>query len=161
METANRTPLLTGGCQCGATRFCLYTRPFTPHICYCRMCQKAGGSFAMTFAVVNHSNFAWTRGAPKLFASSQFVNRGFCGDCGTPLSFQRRDRIWINVAIGAFDTPGQVAPVVSLGTESKLPWADALATLPSTPTQIGGTPQERAGLQSRQHPDHDTAQWPA
>ena len=36
---------LTGGCQCGAVRYCLHEPPADPHICHCRMCQKAFGSF--------------------------------------------------------------------------------------------------------------------
>ena len=34
----NRTPALTGGCQCGAVRYALYAVPPEPSICHCRMC---------------------------------------------------------------------------------------------------------------------------
>ena len=36
---------MTGGCQCGAVRYALLEQPDNPHICHCRMCQKAFGSF--------------------------------------------------------------------------------------------------------------------
>ena len=36
---------LTGGCQCGAVRYALLAAPSEPHLCHCRMCQKAFGSY--------------------------------------------------------------------------------------------------------------------
>jgi hypothetical protein len=42
--TATRKPVYTGGCQCGAVRYALYSEPTNPHVCHCRMCQKAFGS---------------------------------------------------------------------------------------------------------------------
>ena len=35
------TVRLTGGCQAGAVRYVLNEQPPGPHICHCRMCQKA------------------------------------------------------------------------------------------------------------------------
>lgn len=31
----------SGGCQCGAVRYRLHEPLSNPHICHCRMCQKA------------------------------------------------------------------------------------------------------------------------
>src|SRR5215475_8929725 len=43
--TETRQPLHTGGCQCGAVRYALYGQPTNPHVCHCRMCQKAFGNY--------------------------------------------------------------------------------------------------------------------
>ena len=40
-----RNSHITGGCQCGAVRYALHEEPTGAHICHCRMCKKAFGSF--------------------------------------------------------------------------------------------------------------------
>jgi len=88
MTEAEREAVLTGGCQCGAVRYALYTRPEGTHLCHCRMCQKAvGGPFA-ALAPVRLKDFAWTRGKPGVFQSSSIALREFCPSCGTPLTFR-------------------------------------------------------------------------
>ena len=55
--TEKRARVHTGGCQCGAVRYALLAEPYDPHICHCRMCQKAfGGPFA-PFAVIDVMDF--------------------------------------------------------------------------------------------------------
>lgn len=109
--------------------------------------------FATSFAVINHSNFGWVRGAAKVFKSSVLVERGFCSHCGTSLSFQRLDRPWINIAIGAFDDPSGVAPQIHVGIESRVPWWKSLGQLPETVTSPPASREEAAALASLQHPD--------
>src|SRR6187401_3628133 len=82
-----RTPLHTGGCQCGAVRYALYAEPTNPHVCHCRMCQKAFGNYFAPLAGLPLGDFAWTFGTPGVFKSSEAAERGFCRDCGTRCSF--------------------------------------------------------------------------
>ena len=86
--TTDREPVLTGGCQCGAVRYALYAEPAAASICHCRMCQKAMGNLFSASASVPRKEFAWTAGAPATWQSSQIAERGFCQQCGTPLSFR-------------------------------------------------------------------------
>ena len=65
--------VLTGGCQCGAIRFALSAPPAKISICHCRMCQKASGAPFASFADIEHSDFAWTRGKPAAFQSSSIA----------------------------------------------------------------------------------------
>ena len=149
----------SGGCQCGAVRFAVEGDLDHPSICHCRMCQKAFGAFYAPLVGTHHARLVWTRGAPKRFHSSNHVSRGFCAECGTPLTYEAPDGVAL--AIGAFDDPAAIVPIVQYGIEGRLPYVDGLSKLPATRTeeQVGAA-SFLATLVSYQHPDHDTAQWP-
>ena len=136
--TGDRKAVLSGGCQCGAIRYAFYAEPENAHLCHCRMCQKAvGGAFA-AFAPVRHRDFAWTKGRPREFLSSDRAARGFCPDCGTPLSFRYLASAWYGITIGSLDDPGAVPPALHYGVESRVPWLDYLEGLPEHETQPSG-----------------------
>lgn len=141
---------LTGGCQCGAVRYALASRPAAPGICHCRMCQKASGGPFMSFARVPDADVTWTRGALATFSSSTLAVRGFCAACGTPLTFKWRPDA-ISFTTGSFDNPDAVLPVEVHGIEALLDWSEHIADLPKQPTSA-----PPAGYVSHQHPDHDT-----
>jgi len=146
---------LTGGCQCGAVRYRLEAEPTGSNICHCRMCQKAGGAPFMAFAGARIAELIWIRGAPKMFASSSIAERGFCAECGTPLTYQGLGSGRVSVAIGSLDDPNAVEPEAQLGVESKLPWlARALAT-PEMRTEQWLAAKKIAAVQNRQHPDRE------
>jgi hypothetical protein len=148
-------PVLTGGCQCGAVRFALTAVPNKVSICHCRMCQKASGAPFASFADINKTDFAWTKGAPSFFRSSTIAERGHCAACGTPLSFGRIDGDRIEIMTGAFDRPDQIVPTRQFGTESRLGWVVGISNLPSQTTQQNYGPEKMATIVSHQHPDHD------
>jgi hypothetical protein len=127
------------------------------------MCQKAFGSFFAPLAGVPIAAFAVTRGALSVFKSSDQAERGFCRDCGTPLTFRYIDRPRISVSIGSLDEPEKVPPRNQLGIESRLPWFATLAALPGDQTTEEETPElaGRIAASNHQHPDHDTQVWPA
>ena len=126
-----------------------------PSICHCRMCQKAFGGFYGP--LVGAPGLRWTRGEPKRFRSSNAVQRGFCEDCGTPLTFEP-DGGSVDVAIGALDDPALAQPVIQLARASRLSWVDDLAGLPREWEALETA--EHATIVSHQHPDFDTAAWP-
>jgi hypothetical protein len=143
---------ITGGCQCGEVRFSA-ERLGASSICHCRMCQKATGGFFGPY--VDVEGFAWTCGAPRRFQSSEAVLRGFCATCGTHLSFESRGQI--GVAIGALDDPELAPPTSQLIFPEKLSYVDRLGDLPPwVEGKTGKSAQDAfAGVQSRQHPDHE------
>lgn len=153
--TADTKPLLTGGCQCGAVRFALTAAPVKVSICHCRMCQKASGAPFASFADIEKTDFAWTRGKPAAFRSSSIAERDFCAQCGTPLSFRRIDGARIEIMTGTFDRPDRVIPTRQYGSESRLGWVVGISNLPSQTTMQNYGPDKMATITSHQHPDHD------
>lgn len=150
----------SGGCQCGAIRFRVEGELGDASVCHCRMCQKAFGGLYAPLVSVRGAKLTWTRGRLATFKSSNFVERGFCEKCGTPLSYQAPDGIAL--AIGAFDDPAQIIPTVQYGVEGKVPYADTIPALPNRHSidDIIAAPFLDQ-LISYQHPDHDTDAWTA
>jgi len=150
----------TGGCQCGAVRFRIDGDLSEPSICHCRMCQKAmGGLFGPFAGPKEAAALTWTRGERKRFQSSNKVARGFCGDCGTPLTFEYGEG-HVSLAVGAFDRPGDVKFVEQLASGAQVVDFAALAALPSHPEDEPRAAAHLASIVSYQHPDHDTETWP-
>jgi hypothetical protein len=141
-------------------RYAFTTRPDNACLCHCRMCQKqVGGPFA-AWAGSHRDSFQLTRGTLAHFQSSADARRGFCRDCGTPLTYEALSRPRIEVTIGSLDRHAELRPEHNVG-------AEGIATLPSTRTGEGdngvGDTVERFDLirhSNLQHPDHDTEVWP-
>jgi hypothetical protein len=149
------SPVLTGGCQCGAVRYALYAEPVAADICHCRMCQKAMGNLFMAVASVPREQFAWTAGTPATWQSSAIAERGFCQQCGTPLSFRYLSRERISITAGSLDEPARARPTSQIGIESRVPWFAELADLPAKATADDPPPGGLDAVRSHQHPDRD------
>jgi len=149
------TVKITGGCQCGKVRYAITGPLRNPHICHCRMCQKAFGNFFAALVGARKAEFSWTKGEPGFFRSSSIVARGFCRDCGTPLSFAYDHSEFIAVAIGSLDDPRLAVPANQFGIEARLPAFELLHTLPGTRTEDDVSAEDIIKLKSLQHPDRD------
>ena len=148
--------ILTGGCQCGAVRFRCEVKPDSAHICHCRMCQKAFGSFFAPLVSARPDTLVWTKAEPTRFASSNHAERGFCPECGTPLTYEAQEGV--SIAIGAFDDPAAVVPVKQFGLEAKLGYIGALDTLPGMTTDDDPDMAELTEtIVTRQHPNAPSA----
>lgn len=145
--------VISGGCQCGRIRYAMHVdRVEKPHVCHCRMCQKAtGGLFAALAGCAKHA-LEWTRGSPAFFASSNLATRGFCRDCGTPLTFSyNTPEARIYVTIGSLDDPGAAEIEIQYGTESRIPWVVFCKHVPGEVTGDSPAAQEFfAGMTSNQ-----------
>ena len=114
----------SGGCQCGAVRYRAAKAPAEPHLCHCRMCQKAAGNYFMPLGGVAHEDFEVTRGAISWFHSSDLVRRGFCARCGTPLIYETIGDDHVAITLGSLvrnagDDPSTIRPIVRWLVESR------------------------------------------
>jgi hypothetical protein len=156
--------IYTGGCQCGAVRYRAEGRLGDPHLCHCRMCQKAAGNYFMPLANAARQSFTVTRGEPSWFASSHLARRGFCAQCGTPLFYDMPGADFINIVLGSLDDPDDVRPTSQSGTEARMPWFSHLAALPEKDADTESAEAVARHIEllesNRQHPDYDTDHWP-
>ena len=149
---------LTGGCQCGALCYEWLEKPTHSSVCYCRMCQKASGQPFMGLTGGERESLRWTRGKLSIFKSSNMVERGFCRDCGTPLTYSFASAGHISVAINSLDDPEAMPPTRQFDIESKVSWSTTFTNCARRRPAIGSMPRvwlnaKGATLVSNQHPD--------
>jgi hypothetical protein len=77
---------------------------------------------------------------PETFASSNKVERGFCRDCGTPLSYRQLGGPNISLTLYSLDDPSAVAPEVCFRPEAKPAWLDRLDALQAMHMDFAGEP---------------------
>jgi hypothetical protein len=112
-----------GGCQCGAVRYEIRSELQGAHVCHCRMCQRATGGLFAALVGASKENIFWVEGAPRGFESSNLASRGFCGACGTPLTFAYNDpKARLYVTIGSLDDPNAAPIERQFGAESRIKW---------------------------------------
>ena len=124
---------ITGGCACGAVRYRLSAEPFDAGWCHCRTCQLWSGAPAMAFASVTVNRFAYAAGGDKVkvFESSRFGRRGFCGECGTPLTMQvDHQPDTLDFTLATLDDPDAVAPEFHIFHASRIAWFETVDDLP-------------------------------
>lgn len=108
----------TGGCQCGRVRYRAMVDPAEAYLCHCRMCQRATGGFAASFAHLAQADCSWESG-PDWYESSPIAKRPFCSRCGTPLGFQYKEGSTnMDLTVGSFDDPADFVPKHHFGAEA-------------------------------------------
>jgi hypothetical protein len=71
---------------------------------------------------VKPENFEVTEGQITFCATSPGVQRGFCGQCGTSLTFAGDDWTDIGITAATLDDPGVAKPTSNVYVEHQLPW---------------------------------------
>jgi hypothetical protein len=100
--TATPEVSLAGGCLCGAVRFTAARRDRDFGACHCSMCRRwsAGPFLAIecgdTVAIDDPSDLG-------IYGSSEWAERGFCRQCGTPLFYRLVGQNFYAVSVEAFD----------------------------------------------------------
>jgi hypothetical protein len=120
------TSLMSGGCQCGRIRFEASVHDDNAYLCHCRMCRRATGGVSIAMKGFKKADVRWTTRPPDLFRSSPIAERGFCSECGTPLTFWFPDSETMDVTVGSFDDPSRFRPTHNFSVETVLPhWQDS------------------------------------
>ena len=128
--------VLAGGCHCGAVRYEARGVPFHATVCHCGDCRRAAGAPMVAWFSVAREGLRVVSGRMRTYASSARAERGFCGDCGTTLTFASHDLPGeIDVTTASLDDPAGVPPLDHVQFGSRLPWVipgDGLPRFPGT-----------------------------
>ena len=120
---------LKGGCYCGAIRYEIAGPPRWSGHCHCRSCQLALGGAFVTWSKVAATDFKITSGSLKQIEKTPGVRRGFCGDCGTTLTYAADGEVegqdwgadaWF--AATTLDDPSVVEPKTHVFVSHQQPW---------------------------------------
>jgi len=117
--TAPSLPPLKGGCLCGNVRYEARPDHREGYYCHCRMCQLAFGNTRAAFMNLRKSEVTWFT-PPTYYVSSKIAKRGFCGRCGTPLSFEFNDSQNMDLSVGSLDDPSVLTPTSHYAIESRI-----------------------------------------
>jgi hypothetical protein len=140
---------LRGRCLCGGVSFELEPPTnFVSH-CHCQSCRLSHGAAFVTWTGVPSERFALTAGAElvRWFASSPFIQWGFCGVCGSSMLYRvvaeghhelpKRDVMYVTAA--SLIDPLDKAPFVHVSWEEHVPWLGMRDELP----KVRGKTSER------------------
>jgi hypothetical protein len=84
-----------------------------------------------TYIGVADGQWRWTQGVPRIYNSSPGVERSFCGNCGSPLSFRSRNMSdMMHFFVAALDAPEAFAPTLHASFAEKLLWLKLADDLP-------------------------------
>lgn len=78
----------TGGCLCGAVRYTAQLEGSGLGACHCGMCRKFTGG---PFVAASATSVTWEQADQlRVYASSDWAERGFCATCGSSLFYRFR-----------------------------------------------------------------------
>ena len=123
----------SGGCMCGAVRYEAVGEPTGVIYCHCESCRRHTGAPVSTLAGFRRDQVRFTRGERKLYSSSAGVERGFCANCGTTLTWEGDgDELGplVEIHIGTLDDPNAFTPQCHVHHDEKLSWFDVADDLP-------------------------------
>jgi len=121
-----KTQIYSGSCGCGAVRFKTTGKPKFVGVCHCSDCRNYTGAAFSTFVGFLDEQVKWLDQPRTTVSSSSGVTRGFCADCGTPMSYQGHK--WAgetHLLLGTFDDPEALpmqGPPGQVFEHEKLSW---------------------------------------
>jgi len=114
---------MKGRCLCGEVRFEVDKPVQACVTCHCESCRRQCSAPMTAYIGVPDAQWRWLSDAPKTYHSSPGVERTFCGNCGTPISFRSDTMSGVmHLYVAALDDPEEVEPTLHVAHEEKLSW---------------------------------------
>ncbi len=114
---------MRGRCFCGDIAFDI-TEPIASCVtCHCESCRRQCSAPMTAYVGVPDGQWRWLGKLPKVFVSSPEVERTFCENCGSPLSFKSEKLSgMMHFYLAALEDPEHFQPTLHVAYEEKLKW---------------------------------------
>ncbi|WP_414713946.1 GFA family protein [Sphingomonas sp.] len=104
----------SGGCLCGRVNVKAVGEPYRVGVCHCLDCRKHPGALFFAAAIFPDT-------AVKILGTTRhYKGRHFCPGCGSSVFSRHEDEI--EVHLGTFDAPDQLAPTYENWTVRREAW---------------------------------------
>ncbi len=123
---------MQGRCLCGSVTFDVSEPVLACVNCHCESCRRQCSAPMTTYIGVPDGQWKWTGQTPKVYKSSPGVERTFCDNCGSPMSF--RSTVMSGVMhfyVAAMEKPESFAPQLHVAHGEKLTWLRISDDLPT------------------------------
>jgi len=123
-----------GGCLCGALRFRADDRPVDTGYCHCSLCRRSTGAPVLAWASFPVGAFAYTKGSPAIFPSSDWGHREFCDRCGTQIAYRQTEAAkTVDLNVCCLDDADALPPQYHIFASDRIRWFDTAEELPRYP----------------------------
>jgi hypothetical protein len=132
-QMSDEPAVATGGCMCGAVRYSASGAPVSVIHCHCLSCRRHTGAPVVTLVGFRKGQVSFDSGERGIYPSSPGVLRGFCGQCGTPLTWEGDGEELgplIEIHISTLDAPNQFTPESHVHFDERIEWFDVADHLP-------------------------------
>ena len=119
--------------MCGAVRYEAVGDPLSTIYCHCTSCRKHPGAPVVALVGFKQAQVTFTPADRKIYQSSPGVGRGFCDQCGTPLTWEGdggEHGPLIEILINTLDDPEAFIPQCHIHHAEKMSWFETDDTLP-------------------------------
>lgn len=123
----------TGGCHCGAIRYQIEGEAIVHALCHCSDCRRSAGAPMVGWTMYPATALKVTKGAPKIYKSSEHGRRHFCPDCGTGLFYYNEQMLpgIVDIQSATYDNPEAVAPQAQIQVAERIGWMTTAHELPA------------------------------
>lgn len=122
---------MKGHCSCGEVFWESEAAVAWSCYCHCEDCRRACAAPVTAFIGLPHEAVTWGGAEPRVYRSSEGVERLFCGTCGTQMAYRTaRDNVNIHLYTATLEDPGAVPPRFHVFHAEHLPWLHLQDTLP-------------------------------
>lgn len=115
------TDIREGGCLCGKARYSIDVEGGEVGNCHCITCRRHSGAPYETYIDVPLAQFSWLSKPSGYIQTGDNSGRGFCKECGTPLSFEDANEPELAcMLVATLDDPSGILPTYEIYTKSRM-----------------------------------------